>query len=263
MWQTPEAKGFQTMEEFIVENRSVRQQSSWGRSLHIVVVVLLIGCGGGSSTSPTSPTAPSAPAARTFALSGQVTDTVTSQGVSGARVSVVDGPSAGTAATTDASGAYAFPSLREGGFTVSATADDYAPASTGVTLTSNQTANLQLRGRYEGSWRAPESTGTISNVGFTVRGKRVVSISFTTIILTQSTLCAGAFSATLNAEITQGRVSTPFSSGGLSSTLEVNFASESTGTGTLGNLLLTRFSCGSVTFSGGTAGGQFSFSRVG
>jgi len=91
------------------------------------------------SSSPVTPPAPT-----TFSLSGQVTDSATAAGIPGALVSIVDGPNAHLAATTDASGNYRFTNLQQSGFTVTASAANYVTQSKSVTLTSDQTLPFQL-----------------------------------------------------------------------------------------------------------------------
>ena len=97
----------------------------------------LAGCGGSSNT-PTTPTV------TTFTLSGLVTDSITGKGISGATVSIGDGPNAGKAAVTDGSGNYNFSGLQQSGFTVNASVANYTALAKGVTLTSNQTLSFQL-----------------------------------------------------------------------------------------------------------------------
>jgi hypothetical protein len=78
-------------------------------------------------------------------LGGKINNSDTSAPVTGATVSVVDGPNAGQSATTDASGTYTLSALHQSGFTVSATAPSYISQSQGVTLTANRTLNFSLR----------------------------------------------------------------------------------------------------------------------
>ena len=66
-------------------------------------------------------------------------------GISGATVSIADGPNAGKSATTSSSGSYSFTGLQSSGFTVNAAATNYSPSSKGVTLTSNSTLNFNLQ----------------------------------------------------------------------------------------------------------------------
>jgi hypothetical protein len=113
-----------------------------------VFLVAAIACGGSKGTA-TSPS-PTATATTTFALSGRVTggsiytsDSI-STAISGATVSIVDGPNAGKATTTDASGNYTFAGLQQSGFTVNVSAINYVSQSRGVTLTSSQRLNFTL-----------------------------------------------------------------------------------------------------------------------
>lgn len=94
--------------------------------------------GKGTATSPS-------PSATTFSLSGKVSNSDTGASVTGATVSIVDGPNAGTSTTTDMSGNYSFTVLQQSGFTVTASAANYMSQSEGVTLTSNRTLNFSLR----------------------------------------------------------------------------------------------------------------------
>jgi hypothetical protein len=106
----------------------------------VCVVPLLVTACGGSST----PTAPSTPQSTTFTLSGQVTDSTAGTGISGATITIVDGPNASKSATTDSSGGYSLSGLPSSTFTVSVSAGNYTSHSKSVTLTSNQTVSFQL-----------------------------------------------------------------------------------------------------------------------
>jgi hypothetical protein len=112
------------------------------RACAFLFLVIAIGCGGGNSTT-TSPSSPT-PTANTFSLSGLVTNSADGTTISGATVSIADGPNAGKSTTTDGSGNYGFMGLQQAGFTVSVSASAYASQSRGVTLTSNQTLSFQL-----------------------------------------------------------------------------------------------------------------------
>jgi hypothetical protein len=112
------------------------------RACAFLLLFMAIACGGGNSTT-TSPSSPGQ-MANTFALSGLVTNSTDGTVISGATISIADGPNAGKSTTTDSSGNYRFMGLQQAGFTVSASASEYAPQSRGVTLTSNQTLSFQL-----------------------------------------------------------------------------------------------------------------------
>ncbi|MGH9410956.1 MAG: carboxypeptidase regulatory-like domain-containing protein [Vicinamibacterales bacterium] len=113
------------------------------RASGVVLTVIVVGCAGSNS----SPTAPSPIQATTaFNLTGQVTDSITGTTISGATVSIADGPNAGRLATTDALGNYSLTSLQQSSFTVSASASNYTSQSKGVTLTSNEMLTFQLTG---------------------------------------------------------------------------------------------------------------------
>jgi hypothetical protein len=111
--------------------------------LIVLLVVWTCACSGGKST-VTSPSATPNPTA-TFSLAGKIRNLFTGSAISGATVSIVDGPNAGKAVTTDAAGAFGFTALRQSGFTVTASAANYVSQSQGVTLTSTQVLNFQLQ----------------------------------------------------------------------------------------------------------------------
>ena len=110
----------------------------------VVLLVMLAGtwaCSDGKDTA----TSPSPSPTTTFSLSGRVQHSGTGASISGAAVSIVDGPMAGTSTTTDISGNYSFTALQQSGFNVNAAAANYISQSQGVTLTSNRTLNFSLR----------------------------------------------------------------------------------------------------------------------
>lgn len=107
----------------------------------LAVLMALSACGGGSSTAPSStPT----PTPTTFTLSGTVSDSSTGAGVSGASVTIQDGPNANRSATTDGSGHYSIAGLQQSGFTAKASATYYNALSKGIGLTSNQSLDFAL-----------------------------------------------------------------------------------------------------------------------
>lgn len=106
--------------------------------LFIVTIALLVTACGGSST----PGTPTPPTPSRYVLGGSVR----SNGaiLAGARVLVVDGPSSGATATSDASGRYSIGNLSAGGFTVRASLDGYSDVSKGVTLTADTILDFDL-----------------------------------------------------------------------------------------------------------------------
>lgn len=156
-----------------------------------VFLLVAMACGGGNST-PTSPSA--TPAPTTFSLSGQVTDSATGAAISGATLSIADGPNAGRSATTDASGNYNFTALQQSGFTVNVTATGYLPSSRGVTLTSNQTVSLQLtRISFQGTWSG--TTGQGRALSFVVNSANGIT-TLTATYLIQGSNCSSSTTST-------------------------------------------------------------------
>ena len=111
--------------------------------LVVLLVTLAWACSGskGTLTSPSPTTNPTT----TFLLSGRVTNQFTGAAISGATVSVVDGPNAGKATTADSSGIYNFAALQQARFAVTASAANYLSVSQSVTLTSTQALNFPLQ----------------------------------------------------------------------------------------------------------------------
>jgi Carboxypeptidase regulatory-like domain len=108
-----------------------------------------------------------------FSLGGRVTDSGTGTGISGAIVSIADGPNARVATSTDISGNYSFTGLQQSGFTVNVSASNYVSQSKGVTLTSNQTLSFQLT--RQPTTPTPSGTTIISFNGLTLNGASVTS----------------------------------------------------------------------------------------
>lgn len=103
--------------------------------------LLAVSCGGTYGPGATTP-APTP----TYDLSGRVTETpeTGSLAIAGATIVVADGPNAGRSVTTDTSGNYRMTGLQPSGFTVTASAPGYVPASRGVTLTEHTIVNFGL-----------------------------------------------------------------------------------------------------------------------
>ncbi len=125
------------------------------RFLLLTLCLTAVSCGGNSYTAPT----PTPPAPSTFTLSGTVSDSSTGAGVGGANVVVQDGPNANRSATTDGAGHYTLGNLQQSGFTATASATYYSPASKGVGLTSSQSLDFSLQ---------PVPPFTVSGTGDTV-----------------------------------------------------------------------------------------------
>jgi hypothetical protein len=130
-----------------------------------VLLFTTVACGGGNSSTTSSPSGPTSSSA--FTLTGQVTDSATGAGISGATLAVNDGPNAGKSTTTDASGNYSLAGLQQSGFTVNVSATTYASQSKGVTLTSNQTLSFQLQ-TANGLPSPPSNLAGTSGTGFIV-----------------------------------------------------------------------------------------------
>ena len=86
----------------------------------------------------------------------------TRKNVAGATVSVVDGPNAGSATVTDASGNYRLAGLEHGEFTIVVSAPEHIPQTITGSLTSNRQVNFELRHRgavYEVTGRVIDEDG--------------------------------------------------------------------------------------------------------
>src|SRR5262245_43990636 len=108
--------------------------SMTGRHVYAVVglvagTLLVLGCGDRESpVEPTTPVQatppPVAPAVQDFRLSGAVSDTA-NRPLAGSKVEVMEGPRAGTFATTDESGRFSMAGTFTGNITLSASKDGY------------------------------------------------------------------------------------------------------------------------------------------
>ena len=108
----------------------------------LLVSVCSCACGNSTGTVPS----PVSPSPHTFSLRGNVSSIgATPASVTGATLSIVDGPDAGKSTATDGAGTYSFSGLQPSGFTVTASAANYIAQSRGVTLLSDQTLNFLLR----------------------------------------------------------------------------------------------------------------------
>jgi hypothetical protein len=116
------------------------------QSFALTLLFATIACGGGTAT-PTAPSAPPPPSPTIFSLSGTVREWPTRKNIAGATVSVVDGPNAGSATVTDASGNYRLAGLEHGEFTIVVSAPDHIPQTITGSLTSNRQIDFELRHR--------------------------------------------------------------------------------------------------------------------
>ena len=107
--------------------------------LPLLAALIAVACG--SSPSSPSSTPPLTPTR--WPLAGTVRSTL-GDPISGAVVTVVDGPDAGRQATTDTFGRFGIPGLSQGGFTTRASATGFQSASKGITLTSDVVVDFQL-----------------------------------------------------------------------------------------------------------------------
>lgn len=233
------------------------------RTTGIGLLCATLACGGDSA----GQAAPSSPTPSTFSLSGQVTDSVTSNAIPGAVVLIADGPNASRSATTDASGRYSLTGLQQSGFTVNVTADGYTRTSMGVTLTSNQTVSFQLVRNYDGSFEAPTPSTSVRRVSFRVANGVVVELGIQyriEILGPFGSSCVATMTLTnMSVPIAAGRFAAPFSVNGFSTTVSATFSSSSGGTGSVGTISFDRWACGTITTVGFAGGTSFTFSKAG
>lgn len=109
----------------------------------VFLAFVLSSCGGNSSPASPSPVPTPTPTPTTFILSGTVAST-TGPVIPGATVRIADGPNAGRSTVTNNNGSYSFATLTASSFTLNASAPYYVAKGQGVTVTSNQTANVEL-----------------------------------------------------------------------------------------------------------------------
>jgi hypothetical protein len=116
----------------------------------VAVCTLVTSCGGGNGTpaSPTptpTPNNPPPPTAPTWSLTGRLLNDDDNSPLKGGRVEVLDGPDAGRSTQTADDGTFRIEALREGKFSVRASAQDFESQTRQITLTSNQVAEFELR----------------------------------------------------------------------------------------------------------------------
>lgn len=102
----------------------------------LVFLFAVTGCG--KDTSPTSPTA------TTFQLTGRVVEAAAGTSLTGATLTVVDGPNAGKQATTGGDGRYTLPNLIASAFTLRVQHVGYLDYAQDVTITSDATIDVRL-----------------------------------------------------------------------------------------------------------------------
>ena len=120
------------------------------RALVVLLCALLASCGGGSNAAPPmsptpTPNNPPPPTTPTWTLTGKLVDDDDDSPVKDGRIEVLDGPDVGRSAQTGDDGAFRFEGLREGQFSIRASAKDFESQTRQITLTSNQVAEFELR----------------------------------------------------------------------------------------------------------------------
>lgn len=109
--------------------------------LAILLALSVGGCGGDSPTSPSGSTpTPNTPTQTLYAITGRVAlGSTGGQAISGATVTINDGPNAGKSAVTDGNGRYTISGLAFAGMSGTASAPGYASLSRGIALTQGVT----------------------------------------------------------------------------------------------------------------------------
>ena len=122
----------------------------------VAVPLLFFGCA--DAKSPVEPTPPPAvpPALQEFRLSGAVSDAAW-RPLKGSRVEVIDGPRAGTVATTGEAGRFSMPGTFTGNVTVTASKDGYTPETRPVLAQGYPSPP----GNAGGSWEIAFSLGPL------------------------------------------------------------------------------------------------------
>ena len=117
----------------------------------VVLAMSMVACGGAKvpthpTGSPPSPSPPPAPSSPTWTLSGTISETTptASTPIVDASVTVVDGPNAGSSATSDANGAFQLARLAPGSFLIRTQAANYVERSGSVTLAGDHTVTIEL-----------------------------------------------------------------------------------------------------------------------
>jgi hypothetical protein len=119
-------------------------------AIGLAICLLLASCGGESNPAPPmsptpTPANPPAPTPPTWSLTGKLIDDEKQSPVKDGVVEVVDGQDAGRTSRTGEDGAFQFEGLREGQFSIRATAEEFEPQTRQISLTANQVAEFKLR----------------------------------------------------------------------------------------------------------------------
>ena len=119
-------------------------------ALVVLLCALLASCGGGSNAAPPmsptpTPNNPPPPTTPTWTLTGKLLDDDDDSPVKGGRIEVLDGADVGRSTQTGDDGAFRIEGLREGQFSIRASAQDFESQTRQITLTSNQVAEFELR----------------------------------------------------------------------------------------------------------------------
>ena len=120
------------------------------RALVVLLCALLASCGGGSNPAPPmsptpTPNNPPPPTTPTWTLTGKLLDDDGDSPLKDGRIEVLDGPDVGRSAQTGDDGVFRIEGLREGQFSIRASAQDFESQTRQITLTSNQVAEFELR----------------------------------------------------------------------------------------------------------------------
>lgn len=165
-------------------------------------------CLAAASCGESSPSSPSG--VQTATLSGTVADTTGGTAVANATVTVVDGPDASRAATTNATGAFSLPGLRLGGFRIRVQREGYEELSQSVSLAADMALTVRLpatRLNLNGTWSGTYLDGRSGTIPVPIPAAMVtqngtaVTITFNAIHQTSATpYMIGTFTGTLSSD---------------------------------------------------------------
>lgn len=102
-------------------------------------IAVTVACGGSTPTAPT----PTPPAPTLFSLTGRVSSAA-GGAITGASLSIADGPNTGKATSSNSAGDYAFQALTASGFTLSVSAGGFLPKAGPIALSANLVQNIAL-----------------------------------------------------------------------------------------------------------------------
>jgi Carboxypeptidase regulatory-like domain len=194
----------------IVQNDQVIYRSVLSPCRFLLIVPFVIAACSGDKSIPIAPTPP---APTTATLSGTITDASTGAPLSGATLTIGDGPNANRTVTSEPNGSYRLQNLAVSGFSFVVRREGYDDYVQGIGLTADTVLNIQLaRTRLNltgNDWRGTFSVTVNGTQGTREIQSATISQNGTAVTGTFRTTgnWSGNFTGTLTSEFQDARIS--------------------------------------------------------